>query len=141
MKRIDRKEYQKEYYKKYKNRVDRKDYYRKYAKTHKRDRKEYQRKYQEGLKNNQVFKRRILKDKHKPYLSIEEYNNLFTLQNGECAICNKHQVEFKKALAIDHDHKTGKIRGLLCFKCNVMIGLAKDNIQILENAINYLKNY
>lgn len=40
---------------------------------------------------------------------------------------------------VDHDHVTGTIRGLLCSKCNTLLGMAKDNIAILENAIKYLK--
>jgi len=74
-------------------------------------------------------------------INIEQYNDLFSKQEGKCSICNKHQTTLKNKLVVDHDHATGEIRGLLCKKCNVMIGFAEENIEILENTINYLKKY
>jgi len=73
-------------------------------------------------------------------ISIEEYNKLFENQNGCCAICNKHQTEFKKSFAVDHCHKTIKVRGLLCSKCNIGIGQFNDNEELLRKAIEYIKN-
>jgi len=69
----------------------------------------------------------------------EDYNNLYNKQNGCCRICTRHQSEFNKRLSVDHNHETGKVRGLLCSKCNQAIGLLKENINSLENAIEYLK--
>lgn len=57
-------------------------------------------------------------------------------QNFECAICHK---EFKKTPHIDHDHKTGQVRGLLCSSCNFMLGFAKDKIKTLKSGILYLR--
>ena len=71
-------------------------------------------------------------------ITLEEYNKLFEKQNGNCAICGKHQSYLKKGLSVDHDHVTGKIRGLLCNNCNAGIGLLKDDIKLLTIAINYL---
>jgi hypothetical protein len=71
-------------------------------------------------------------------LNIEDYNILFNNQKGCCAICNRHQTEFKKRLAIDHNHITNTIRGLLCSSCNTALGLLKDDASILQTAINYL---
>ena len=71
-------------------------------------------------------------------ISIEDYNQMFSNQNGCCAICKRHQSEFKKALAVDHDHKTGQVRGLLCSGCNLALGNAEDSIEILSSAIQYL---
>lgn len=68
-------------------------------------------------------------------LSLDALNNLETQSNGQCAICSS-----KRKLQVDHDHKTGKVRGLLCFSCNVGIGNFKENEQFLERAILYLKN-
>ena len=62
-------------------------------------------------------------------------------QDGCCAICKKPQVEFKRAFAVDHDHKTGEIRGLLCSKCNITLGNSNDDVAILEQAIQYLNQY
>lgn len=72
-------------------------------------------------------------------IDITQYNNIFESQRGCCSICNAHQSTFKKALAVDHCHKTGKVRGLLCAKCNKGIGHFSDSIEIFENAIIYLK--
>jgi len=73
-------------------------------------------------------------------VDLEFYNKLFQEQNGVCAICNKEEVMKNKNLCIDHCHSTGNIRGLLCHSCNVGIGHFKDNLDVLKNAINYLKN-
>lgn len=67
-----------------------------------------------------------------------DYNSLFNKQEGKCAICGTPQSNIKKSLAVDHDHKTGRIRGLLCSNCNVAIGLFKDDLEVLQKAIIYL---
>ena len=72
-------------------------------------------------------------------LSLEDYNNLLEKQNYVCAIC-KNKCSTGRSLAIDHDHNTGKVRGLLCGRCNRGLGLFEDEINILESALNYLKN-
>lgn len=72
-------------------------------------------------------------------ITIENYNSIFTEQEGCCYICRKPQIELNKPLSIDHCHKTGKIRGLLCNLCNTSIGGFRNNVVSLENAINYLK--
>ena len=71
-------------------------------------------------------------------ITLEQYNELLTKQDFKCAICGSHISEFKKRLHVDHCHSTGEIRGLLCFCCNSLLGHAKDDIIILEQAINYL---
>lgn len=76
--------------------------------------------------------------KYKYGITIDEYNQLLKEQNECCAICNKHKNEFKRALYVDHDHRSGVVRGLLCNNCNLMIGHSKDNNYTLSNAIIYL---
>ena len=71
-------------------------------------------------------------------ISLDDYNKMFNDQSGCCLGCKKHQSELKRALSIDHDHKTGEIRGLLCHKCNVVLGLIFDDVTILSNLIKYL---
>jgi len=71
-------------------------------------------------------------------LSLEDRENMLKNQDYKCDICHK---EIKTYSAVDHDHKTGKIRSLLCRKCNLGLGAAKDNTEILKNMINYLENY
>lgn len=68
-------------------------------------------------------------------LTIEEYNEMFLSQSGRCSICNK---ESDKTLVVDHCHKTGKVRSLLCNKCNLTLGYVSDDTQILNKMINYL---
>ena len=76
-------------------------------------------------------------------ISLVQYDRMLAEQNGCCAICGRHQSEFKTALAVDHNHQTGEIRGLLCRSCNSGIGylvVDKHNIDLLISAISYLKN-
>ena len=72
-------------------------------------------------------------------LTLEEFNRAFADQEGRCAICGTHQTELSVSLHVDHDHVTGRIRGLLCGPCNRMLGMAKDDIGRLEAAIAYLR--
>lgn len=71
-------------------------------------------------------------------LTIVEAENLVRSQNNSCAICLK-QFEWSRDAKIDHDHKTGRVRGILCPQCNTGLGFFKDNPFILRNAIRYLE--
>ncbi len=71
-------------------------------------------------------------------LTEQQYDQMLSTQDECCAICGKHQKEFKRSFAVDHCHTTEKIRGLLCMKCNLLLGYANDNIDILASAIRYL---
>jgi type I restriction-modification system DNA methylase subunit len=73
-------------------------------------------------------------------ITLDDYNKLFEKQKGCCSGCNSHQLELNYSLYVDHCHKTGKIRGLLCKQCNWALGHVKDNINILLNLVDYLKN-
>ena len=72
-------------------------------------------------------------------ITLKEYNTLLKTQNNVCAICKKENLPNSGSLAVDHDHETGKVRGLLCVQCNRGLGIFYDNISYLENAIKYLK--
>lgn len=72
-------------------------------------------------------------------LSLDQYNKMFFEQDGRCLGCGKSQDHFQRRLAVDHDHKTGKVRGLLCTKCNRAVGCSDDNPQILRQLANYLE--
>ena len=73
-------------------------------------------------------------------MTIDEYDEILQEQNGKCAICCTQKPDGQKArFCVDHDHETGRVRGLLCNKCNTLLGCAHDSIQILENAIFYIK--
>lgn len=92
---------------------------------------------------NGLKKSRIKELKYKYGISLEEYDILFQKQNGVCAICGKNKKEQRgkrnDCLSIDHDHKTGKIRGLLCSTCNWGLGQFRDDPLLLLKAIEYLK--
>lgn len=75
-------------------------------------------------------------------ITKEEYDRLNAEQGGLCAICGTDTPgRNHSTLYIDHDHTTGKVRGLLCCDCNLLLGYAKDNIQIMETAIKYLVHW
>jgi hypothetical protein len=71
-------------------------------------------------------------------ISLEHYNTLLQNQNNECKICKTKNGTHNKRLAVDHCHKTGGIRGLLCLNCNQGLGKFKDNIELLDVAREYL---
>lgn len=76
-------------------------------------------------------------------LTVEDYDSLSISQNHLCAICNNPEiVRYKgnlKILCVDHSHSTGKVRGLLCSRCNKAIGLLEDDMTLLLSAIKYLR--
>lgn len=78
-------------------------------------------------------------------LSLHEYGQMLIAQNGKCAICGDEDGGTRngetKALAVDHDHKTGKVRGLLCEACNQGIGKLKDDPKVLRAAADYLDKH
>lgn len=71
-------------------------------------------------------------------LSIEQYEAMFLEREGRCDCCGEPETQHR-TLAVDHDHATGRIRGLLCQGCNTGIGKLGDTIEGLEKAIDYLR--
>lgn len=86
-------------------------------------------------------------------LKPDDYRFLYHSQQGRCAICRemgnryptkrtKPAAETRKTLlVIDHNHKTGQVRGLLCYRCNTLLGFALDDPEILRAALAYLRIY
>jgi len=74
-------------------------------------------------------------------LSVAGYYDLLNSQNGGCAICGKEPEGRYEYLAVDHDHLTGKVRGLLCAFCNLVIGRWRDSPQNAEKSVAYLKKH
>lgn len=73
-------------------------------------------------------------------MTLEEYNHMVESCNNQCQICG-HTPDGSKLdtrLCVDHNHETGEVRGLICRRCNLMLGYAIDNPEILTNAIKYL---
>lgn len=71
-------------------------------------------------------------------ITAEEYERMLEEQGGACAICRR-SPDPKKALAVDHDHRTGQVRGLLCDPCNRAIGQLADDPERLERGAGYLR--
>ena len=134
-------EYAREYYKKnreklleYRKHWNRKTYGYKKAvikNISKTNTKERRRKI--NKKNKEIYLKKTYN------IGLEEYNLLFYRQEGKCAICGIHQTKIERPLYIDHCHETNNIRGLLCSKCNLALGLFQDNIENIERALAYLK--
>lgn len=107
-------------------------------------------------RNNNIEKRRKISNadyhsdkgrnrwlKYNYGITIQEYVKLIEIQKGCCAICGKPETTIKNGriirLHVDHNHKTGRIRGLLCSKCNMSIGLCMESKEILLSMIDYLE--
>lgn len=72
-------------------------------------------------------------------ITLEQYDELLARQEEKCAVCQKHQSEFPVRLAVDHDHKTGEVRGLLCRYCNHrLVGRHRDPA-LLRRIADYLE--
>ena len=74
-------------------------------------------------------------------ITITEHRQMFEEQNGVCAICKGEGDGKWKKLCVDHDHKTGKVRQLLCRRCNMILGQADDDISLFQEYIEYLKKH
>lgn len=73
-------------------------------------------------------------------ITLEQYNTLLEKQDSLCAICRLPETkQGVEKLAVDHDHKTGIIRGLLCSRCNTVIGLFGEDPEYLQKALAYLQ--
>jgi len=83
--------------------------------------------------------RRIYTIKKKYDLAYKEWEGLWYSQDGRCAICDKF-IKYPKDICVDHNHKTGKIRGLLCKECNLGIGCFFDKPELTKLATEYLKS-
>jgi hypothetical protein len=117
----------------------------------KKQRKAHYEKNKENIKKKDNEHYHLHKEQHKSAIlkrlfgiTLEDYNIMLESQNGVCAICGKpeflidNRTNTLRALAVDHDHKTEKVRGLLCNRCNKSLGGFKDNINNLLSAIKYL---
>lgn len=100
---------------------------------------------QRRKKNILIHKKRMKKYKLKQNynLTIERYNSMLIYQKNVCLICGKKETKRNgygiQPLSVDHNHRTGEVRGLLCNKCNSMIGFCDENPFILIKMIKYLR--
>ena len=114
----------------------RKAYMRAYNKRTYAVRKESIRAYERRRRaeNPEVFVAQQLRRRYG--LTIEQYKAILAAQNGMCALCKE-----REAVDVDHDHKTGKVRSLLCRTCNLALGFFRDCPDRLRAAIAYLKEH
>ena len=101
---------------------------------------------QKNYWNSRTPKKRLEQHlKYKYGVSPEQFLDSWNTQNGKCAICEEQLPDLltyenrRRGYAIDHNHETGEFRGILCTHCNTLLGMAGDNPDILERAIDYLK--
>jgi hypothetical protein len=100
----------------------------------------YQKTYEEKIGPDRAkLQRRKKRIKCDYGLTLEQYEEMWIAQGGKCAICGKDSPS--RLLCVDHDHETGKVRGLLCVHCNHLLGNARDKIQVLASAIQYLEGH
>jgi hypothetical protein len=78
--------------------------------------------------------------RHIHKIEPELYEQILSDQHGVCAICGLRCTS-RRRLAVDHDHKTGAIRGLLCHRCNRAIGFFRDDVQLLRRSVSYLQSH
>ncbi|MHA2123226.1 MAG: endonuclease domain-containing protein [Promethearchaeota archaeon] len=118
-------------------------YASKYYNNNKEKAKESNRKWKNRNKNKINEKRRKkIKRRLEPYdISFEKFHQMLNNQNNKCLICNRNFDYRSRSTrpTIDHNHYTNKIRGLLCFKCNIGISMFNENIDILKHAIGYIE--
>jgi len=99
----------------------------------------YQRQRRKTIRGKLMRKEIYLKRDHD--ITTAQYSDLLRKQNYVCAICGRNgHIKGKPSLAVDHDHRTGKIRGLLCFNCNTGLGKFDDDPKYLLRASQYLAN-
>jgi hypothetical protein len=110
------------------------EYSREWARKNK---KRHQENYNRWRQNNLEHANDL--DRLRSYgLPSGRYKQILEIQKGCCAICKANSPAPKKTFCVDHCHETGKVRGLLCHRCNTMLGHAKENLETLKNAINFL---
>jgi hypothetical protein len=100
--------------------------------------KKFRRQHKSRSKEN-LWKYYGIVNKDGSRFTIKDYSELFRKQRGRCAVCGTPQYNLKKALSVDHDHKTGVVRGLLCNTHNRVLGLLQDNIKDIKAFIGYLR--
>jgi len=91
--------------------------------------------------NSEKGRRYKFNQKLKQYgLTFDEYMEILVKQKNRCANCRREQTDLNRLFHVDHNHKTGKVRGLLCSNCNTALGLLKEDFLIINNLKRYLKN-
>jgi len=145
-KKYDYPEYDKRYYEEHKE--ERRAYSRQWQRDNSERLREYKKQWsknnpkkvekyrKEWYKDNSIYyKKWHIKNKYN--LSYENWQMMWDNQDSKCAICKEPFTNPSSAF-VDHNHKTGNIRGLLCFKCNFAIGFLRDDPKLTAEVIEYL---
>jgi len=76
-------------------------------------------------------------------ITIKDYNRMHSEQGGKCGICESKETGVKRTdnFNVDHCHKSGAVRGLLCHNCNLALGKFNDDVKYIKAIINYLKKH
>jgi hypothetical protein len=124
---------------------DKRKYYREYRRKYRLRNSSQERESQKRYRDNNKDKRKNGMLLWRFNITLEEYQVLFEAQGGVCKICNnpetakKNKSEELRMLAVDHDHNTGKVRGLLCARCNVQLGHYEKTKPRAQEFENYLE--
>ena len=94
--------------------------------------------YQKEWSKNNRHRHKNAQLKYKYGITEADYKKMLQAQNYSCKICGLADSQQRHGLHVDHCHATGKIRGLLCRRCNTALGFCEDNIDVLANMIKYL---
>lgn len=120
------------------------NFYWKEKRSSTENRKEYMREWRKKSRaaNKEYY---LDQDLRRNYgITLEWYREQLSKQNNVCAICERPETAIIRgkviSMPVDHCHKTGKIRGLICTKCNRGLGLFNDNVDVLKSAINYINS-
>ena len=126
----ERKQYRREQYLKHKDKekAAREIYYSK-------NKKEILERQQKYNKENPIKRKNAIL-KHVYGITLDDYNKMFNEQGGKCAICQRHQNKLTRTLCVDHDHKTNKVRALLCVTCNTDVSVVENRLEEMTKYIN-----
>jgi hypothetical protein len=110
------------------------------------DQKEYLRRWAKEDRISNPLKHKDRELRRMFGITLKDYQEMLDNQNGRCTICGELEEDYnqnghKFSMAVDHCHKTGKVRSLLCGRCNKSLGGFKDSQELLIKAIEYLKQY
>ena len=74
-------------------------------------------------------------------ITIEQYDQMFLEQHGQCGLCQRRQEEFRRRFGVDHDHTTGQVRRLLCAACNTALGGFQDDPELMRKGADYVESF
>ena len=114
------------------NKEERAAYNKKWCEEHKEHRQQYFKDYETKHAG------RLFANRYKIEITHEQYQSMVDQQHGKCAICGQSP---SRRLDIDHNHITKEIRGLLCSRCNTVLGRVNESTEVLHSMIEYLESY